>query len=69
MAPMSCLRAMNNIIAWIVVLVVWYVAVFPFTVGLFGQSDPMMFWVANIAALLVLKSAIKEKIEELLRYS
>jgi len=60
---------MNNIIAWLVVIAVWYFAIYPFVNGLFGASDPIMFWVANIGALLVLKTMIKEKIEELLRYS
>ncbi len=60
---------MNNIIAWIVVIAVWYVGVLPFTSGLFGGSDPIMFWVANIAGLLLIRAVLKEKVEELLKAS
>jgi hypothetical protein len=68
MARITLFEMMNNIIAWILVIALWYVAVFPFINDLFGGSDFIMFWVANIGALLILKAMIKEKIEELLRY-
>lgn len=66
---MVLLLVMNNLIAWAVVIIVWYLVVLPLSTSLFGKGDSVMFWVANIAGLLVLKAIFKEKIEELLRYS